>query len=115
MASQQSTVDYIVEQMVGAGVVSARKMFGEYAVFCNGKLVGLICDNELYIKPTNAGRTHIGDAVERPPYKGSKPFFWISGDRWDDSDWLAELVRVSAAELPVPVKKPRRRKAASTA
>ncbi len=111
MASQQSTVDYIVEQMTGAGVVSARKMFGEYAVFCSGKLVGLICGNELFIKPTEAGRSYLGDAVERPPYKSSKPFFWISGDRWEDGDWLAGLVRVTADALPVPVKKARRRKA----
>jgi TfoX/Sxy family transcriptional regulator of competence genes len=87
-------------------------MFGEYAVFCNGKLVGLICDNELYVKPTEAGRSYIGMVEERPPYRSSKPFFWISGDRWDDSDWLAELVRVMAEALPVPVKKVRKRKLA---
>jgi TfoX/Sxy family transcriptional regulator of competence genes len=29
MASKQSTVDFIVEQMAAAGTVTAKKMFGE--------------------------------------------------------------------------------------
>jgi TfoX/Sxy family transcriptional regulator of competence genes len=113
MASQQSTVDYVVEQMAAAGIVSARKMFGEYAVFCNGKMVALICDNELYVKPTGAGRDYIGEVTERPPYRSAKPYYWISGDRWDDADWLAALMRTTAAALPVPVKKAKKRKPAA--
>ena len=85
-------------------------MFGEYGLFCDGKMVALICDDLLFIKPTLAGRSYLGVVIEKPPYKGAKPYFWISGDRWDDSDWLTELVRLSAAELPLPVKKPRKRR-----
>jgi TfoX/Sxy family transcriptional regulator of competence genes len=85
-------------------------MFGEYAVFCNGKMVALIIKDELFVKPTSAGRDHLVEAVERRPYPASKPYFWISGDRWDDSDWLAALMRTTAAALPVPVKKPKKRK-----
>jgi len=113
MASQQSTVDYIVEQMEGAGAVSARKMFGEYAVFCNGKMVALIIKDELFVKPTTAGRDYLGEAVERRPYEASKPYYWVSGDRWDDGDWLAGLMRTTAAALPVPVKKVKKRKEAA--
>ena len=112
MASKQSTVDYVVEQVVKAGAVAGRKMFGEYAIFCDGKMVALVCDDQLFMKPTAAGRSHIGAVDERPPYKGAKQCFWISGDQWDDNDWLTELVRISAAELPMPVRKPRKRKGA---
>jgi TfoX/Sxy family transcriptional regulator of competence genes len=105
MASQPSTVDFIVEQMAGAGVVSARKMFGEYAVYCNERLVALVCDDKLFIKPTLAGKSFMGTVAEAPPYAGAKPYFFVSGERWDDRDWLSTLVRVSAAELPLPVKK----------
>ncbi len=112
LASQQSTVDYILEQMTIAGAVSARRMFGEYAVFCNGKMVALIIKDELFVKPTEAGRAHIGDVTERRPYSASKPYFHIPGDRWDDADWLAGLVRTTAAALPIPVKKARKRKRA---
>ena len=105
MASQQSTVDYIVEQCAGAGAVSARKMFGEYALYCGGKLVALICDDQLFVKPTAAGHAHIGRVKEAPPYPGARPRFLIAGEKWEDADWLAGLVKASAAELPAPVQK----------
>lgn len=107
MASQQSTVDFIVEQCAGAGSVSARKMFGEYALFCEGKMVALVCDDQLFVKPTAAGRAHLGEVQEVPPYTGAKPCFLVSGDRWDDADWLARLIALSAAALPMPVSKRR--------
>ncbi len=111
MATNQSTVDYIVEQIAGAGTVAGRKMFGEYALLCDGKMVALICDNQLFIKPTVAGRSHLSVVIEKPPYKGAKPYFWISGEQWEDGDWLTELVRVSAVALPAAAIKKRRTRA----
>lgn len=105
MASQTSTIDYIVEQIETAGTVTARKMFGEYAIYCNERLVALVCDDKLFIKPTVAGRAFLGHVTEAPPYTGAKPYFFISGERWEDRDWLSTLVKVSAAELPLSVKK----------
>ena len=110
MATQQNIVDFIVEQASAAGSVSAKKMFGEYALFCDGKMVALVCDDQLFVKPTLAGRACLDEAVEAPPYPGAKPYFLISGDLWDDADWLARLVRVTADALPVPVKKKPRAK-----
>ena len=107
MASQQSTVDFIVEQIAKAGQVSARKMFGEYGIYCDGKMVALVCDDQLFVKPTTGGRALIGNVVEASPYKGAKPCFLIPGDRWDDADWLARLIALSAAELPAAIKKRR--------
>jgi TfoX/Sxy family transcriptional regulator of competence genes len=105
MASQQSTVDFIVEQMQAAGQVTSRKMFGEYGIFCSGKMVALVCDDQLFIKPTPGGRAYLDTVEEAPPYPGAKPCFLISGDRWDDGEWLGELVRITARELPLPKKK----------
>ena len=105
MASHQSTVDYILEQIAKAGIVYARKMFGEYALYCDIKVVALVCDNQLFVKPTHAGKAFIGAVVEAPPYSGAKPYFLISGDKWDDRQWLAELIRISAEELPLPKQK----------
>jgi len=111
MASKQSNVDFVLEQMAEAGPVSARKMFGEYAIYRANKLVALFCDDQLFVKPTDGGRSFIGEPKEGAPYPGAKPWFSIGGDRCEDSEWLAELVRVTAAELPEPKpkapKKPR--------
>lgn len=105
MATAQSTVDFIVDQLGGTGVVTAKKMFGDYGLFLDNKMVALTSDGQLFVKPTAGGRKFIGTPTEAPPYTGAKPCFLISGERWDDSAWLSELVRITAAELPVPKKK----------
>jgi TfoX/Sxy family transcriptional regulator of competence genes len=106
MASDQNFLDFVLEQIKNAGEISAKKMFGEYGIYSNGKLVGLICDNKLFIKQTNSGREFIGNVIEASPYEGAKPSFLIE-DKIEDSDWLSELIRISAKELPMPKNKPR--------
>ncbi len=56
MTSRQSTVDFIVEQIGSIEEVRAKKMFGEYGIFCNDKMVAMVCDDLLFVKPTEAGR-----------------------------------------------------------
>ena len=107
MASEQTFVDFIVDQIENAGEISAKKMFGEYALYSGEKMFALICDDKLFIKPTQAGRAFIGDVVEAPPYPGAKPSFLIE-EKVEDRGWLSELVRISVAELPVP--KPKKKK-----
>ena len=108
MASKQSTVDFILEQI--AGGASARKMFGEYSLYFGPKLFGLVCDDRLFIKQTAAGRSFLGEAAaEAAPYPGAKLCFVIPGEAWDDAERLATLVRLTVAELPAPKPKPPRR------
>lgn len=109
MASDLDFIEYACDQLGGAGRITYRKMFGEAAVYCEGKVVALICDNQLYVKPTQAGRALIGQPVEAPPYPGAKLHFLID-EGLDDRDWLTGLVRATYAELPEP--KPKKPKAA---
>lgn len=108
MASKQATVDFIADQIANAGVITSRKMFGEYALYCDTKVVAFICDDQLFVKPTTAGRKFIGDVTEAPAYPGSKMYFLIEGDMWDDREWLSELIQQTADELPFP--KPKKKK-----
>ncbi|HEY5236627.1 MAG TPA: TfoX/Sxy family protein [Rhabdochlamydiaceae bacterium] len=105
MATRQSTIDFILEHLQAAGEIRAKKMFGEYGIFCSGKMVALVCGDQLFVKPTLAGAKFIGNCVERSPYPGSKPCFLISRDKWADSAWLTTLIQISARELPLPKKK----------
>jgi TfoX/Sxy family transcriptional regulator of competence genes len=108
MASDQSLVDFIAEQMAGAGGITYRKMFGEYALYCEGKVIGLVCDNKLFMKPTAGGRNFIGDVTEAPAYPGAKPSFLIE-DKIEDREWLSDLVKITFKELPMPkLKKPKK-------
>ena len=89
MASDFGFIEYLCDQLQGAGTITYRKMFGEYAIYCNEKVVALVCDDELFVKPTSAGKAFIGDVMEGCPYPGAKPYFLISGDQWEDSEWLS--------------------------
>ena len=102
MSTQQKTVDYIAEQSAGAGSITTKKMFGEYGMYCDGKVMAFICDDQLFIKPTEAGRAYLGTVTEAEAYPGSKLYFLVDGDRWDDADWLAGLVKVTEDALPAP-------------
>ncbi len=108
MATQQRTIDYLIEQATGAGSVSARPMFGEYGVYVDGKMIGSVCDDQLFVKPTASGRAHAEPVSDAPPYPGARPQMLIEADRRDNAEWVAELLRVTAAELPAP--KPRKPK-----
>lgn len=113
MASDREFVDYLLDQMQGAGVLRQRKMFGEYAIYCDDKVVALVCDNQLFVKPTDAGRNLIEAASalrEAPAYPGAKPSLLIES-LYEDGDWLRQLIRATAAELPAPApKKPKKAK-----
>ncbi len=107
MASNKKFVDFITDQIKRAGEITAKPMFGEYGMYSDGKMFGLICDNKLFIKPTKSGREFIGKVVESPPYPGAKPSFLIE-EKVEDSEWLSKLVRISLKELPEP--KPKTKK-----
>lgn len=105
MASSNSTIEYILEQTSGAGKMTAKKMFGEYGLYCDGKIVAFVCDDQLFLKPTDAGKAFLGEYEEKPPYPGAKLYLYIPGDQWEDSEWLSELIQISADALPMTKKK----------
>lgn len=106
MGSDQSFVEYILDQLENVGDITAKKMFGEYGIYADDKFFGLVCDNKLYIKPTEAGRAFIGNPTEALPYPGGNPSFLIE-EKVADRNWLSELVQLTVAELPEP--KPKRK------
>lgn len=102
MATKESTIEYILDQLNGLKGVRARKMFGEYAVYYQDKVAALVCDDELYVKITDPGKQFVGkDYAEGFPYPGAKPAMRIPEDLLEDSKFLCELVRITAKTLPV--------------
>jgi DNA transformation protein len=114
MPTSQSTIDFLLDQLAESGAVTARKMFGEYCLYFAGKPVGLVCDNQLFLKNTQAARALMTEVVEGAPYPGAKPHLCITADQWDDRQDLGHWVRATAhaldddaAKKPKPVKKPK--------
>ena len=105
MASNADFVQYIADQCADAGEIVTRKMFGDYGIYCNGKIFGLICDDRFYLKPTEAGKALLRKIELRPPYEGAKNYFYI--EDVDDHEYLSTLVRATCKALPEP--KPKKR------
>lgn len=109
MASSAEFAEYVCGQVRGAGCISYRKMFGEYGIYCDGKIIGLICDDCFYLKPTESGMKILGDYVKAPPYEGAKPYLLI--EDMEDRELMIRLVRATYDTLPEPQpKKPRKKK-----
>lgn len=109
MGSDLSFVEYVADQLADDCGATYRMMFGEFGLYSHGILVGVICDNQLFIKPTEGGRAFIGNVTEAPPYPGAKPSFLIES-QIDDGAWLSELVRITARERPPKKKKTRKKR-----
>jgi TfoX/Sxy family transcriptional regulator of competence genes len=112
MATDQSFVDYVIET-AGLGSRLARKrLFGEYALYLDGKVVAFACDNSLFIKPSTAVTTLAPDLPQGPPYPGAKDYP-IADELLDDPEALRRLIVDTAALMPPPKeKKPRKARVA---
>ncbi len=103
MATTRKTIEYLLEQLSELHTVTARKMFGEYALYYDGKVVGLVCDDVLYVKITDPGRLFVGTKFQEGyAYSGAKASMQIEGDLFEDREWLTTLVKITAEALPLP-------------
>ena len=106
MAYSREFVDYVVEQLSGAGEIRYRAMFGEYGLYLDGKFFAMVCDNQLLFKDTEAGRRAAPELALAEPYPGAKPC--LAADNLDDREKLTRLARATCDALPLP--KPRKRR-----
>ena len=110
MATSAATVDHLLDLLSAAGVLSARKMFGEHALYLDGKVVALICDDTLFLKPTPGALALLPDVEQGPPYPGAKPHLVLT-DTLDDTDLAIRAIRAVADDVPRPKpKKPKKPK-----
>ena len=109
MATSQETVDFLLDQLRAVPGVRARKMFGEYALYVEDKVVTLVCDEQMYVKITPAGKAWMGERYEEgEAYPGAKPSMVMGAEEIDNDERLCELIRITAAALPAP--RPKRSK-----
>lgn len=105
MATDRDFIDYLTEQAALGERLSHKKMFGEYALYVDGKVVAFACDNSLFVKPSAAAATLAPKLPQRPPYPGAKDYP-VADELLDDSDAIRRLLHETAALMPVP--KPRK-------
>ena len=99
--------EYVSEALSTAGDIVIKSMMGGYLVYLNGKLIGDICDNELFLKRTPTSDRMLAESELRFPYEGSKTLMHVF-DSFDDKALILELLNGMYAELPD--KKPKKAK-----
>ncbi|MDD2858049.1 MAG: TfoX/Sxy family protein [Candidatus Nanopelagicales bacterium] len=105
MSTDRAFVDQVLERLPSRDM-RARPMFGEYGLYCGDTIIGLICDNTVFIKVTDAGSAFAGRIGRGAPYPGARDHLRISRARLRDTDWLEQLVDCTVAALPAA--KPKR-------
>ena len=91
--------EYIYESFSAAGDIVIKSMMGGFLVYFNGKLIGDICDNELFLKRTPTSDRLLADSELRYPYEESKTLMHVF-DSFDDKALILELLEGMYAELP---------------
>ena len=106
MTTSPATIDHILDTLL-ALPLTARKMFGGYALYQNGIIVAFVCDDTLFIKPTPGALALLPDTAKGPAYPGSKDYI-IGAEVLDDPDLCIRALRAVAADAPPPKpKKPK--------
>ena len=99
--------EYVRDALSAAGDIVIKSMMGGYLVYLNGKLIGDVCDNELFLKRTPTSDRMLAESELRYPYEGSKTLMHVF-DSFDDKAMILELLNGMYAELPD--KKPKKAK-----
>ena len=91
--------EYVREVFSAAGDIVIKAMMGGYLVYFNGKLIGDICGNEVFLKRTPTSDRLLADSELRYPYEGSKTLMHVF-DSFEDTALVQELLDGMYAELP---------------
>ena len=98
---------FIEDQLEGLDIRSGR-MFGEYALYCDGKVVGFVCDDVLLIKPSPVEPALLEGTYPGWVHPKSKQYAAVPGDLLENREWLHAAIQGTADALPLPApKKPK--------
>jgi TfoX/Sxy family transcriptional regulator of competence genes len=113
MSTELHFVEYVSETARFGARLTHKKLFGEYALYLDDKVVAFACDNSLFIKPSQAAADLAPDLPQGPPYPGAKDYP-IADELLDDPEALRRLIEATAALMPPPKpKKPAKTKASA--
>ncbi|MFD1796520.1 TfoX/Sxy family protein [Paracoccus aurantiacus] len=100
MGTTKEQAAAIVAKLTPAGEVVARPMFGDYGIYLDGVIFGVICDGQLFIKPTDAARAVLRNPAEGIPYHNARPHLRIEPEDLDDPGHMARILSLTVANLP---------------
>lgn len=101
MATTVDFIEFVCEQIRGAGAIRYKKMFGEYMVYVNELPVLLVCDNTVFVKMLPAIEKLMQDASKGYPYKGAKEHYILDIEDQEH----AKTVAILLAQITPPPKR----------
>ena len=114
MATGIEFIEYVLEQAGFGARLTHKRMFGEYALYLDDKVVAFACDDSLFLKPTEAGRAVLPSVTAGTPYPEAKDYY-VLDEFLDDTPLLQRLLQATFDALPAPKpKSPRKTKRAKS-
>ena len=102
MVASASFADFLREQLAPLGPITLRRMFGKTGVFCDGLMLGMVTEDELYFRVDEHNAAAFEEARSSPPLNYGKQgrmidlSFWRAPDRlMDDPDELVAWARTA--------------------
>lgn len=109
MATRKHTADFILSQLGHADRFSVFPMFGEFALYTDGKVVGLICDDQLFVKVMPESAVLERNCERAPPFPGAKDYYLVPEEVIAAPRVLVDTLLRMAVVLPYPKKKKSKR------
>ena len=109
MTTQKETIEFILDTLVDKKIFTARAMFGEYAVYAHGKVVGLVCNDQLYVKilPASHELEHVCE--KDTPYPGARAYYLVEESQLSQIENLPVILRAISKSIPVKKKSSKKR------
>jgi TfoX/Sxy family transcriptional regulator of competence genes len=107
MASDIDFVNFVIDQIKNVGIITHKKMFGEYLIYANQKPVVLICDDTAFVKTLDCVKPYLENAEKGFPYDGAKEHYIVDVE---NSELLSTIVKEIEKTTPIPKKKSKNKK-----
>ena len=100
MSTSKDTIAFILQKLRNAPHFTARAMFGEYALYADGKVVALVCNDLLYVKICPASSCFENTCEKDSPYPGAKAHYVVNEEQLSNLAILPETLIAIAKSLP---------------
>jgi len=108
MATSPDLIALLEEQLAGLPI-RIGPLFGGSGIWFDDKPVGVITQDTVYLKRSDADPALLDGTTLHPAYDGAKPSHRVPRKLLDDAEWLTRAVTATADGLPAP--RPKKRKA----
>lgn len=101
MASDKKYLDTVLNKLDSLDDIYYKSMMGEYIIYYKNKIMAYVCDNHLFIKPTDKAKSLINNYILKPPYQNAKEMIFIEDINNYNNDFFKYLFNEIYDELPL--------------